>query len=149
MADICKCVCVCRYMDDVLIESSGENDVDGSHGSCKDHQPLRDSFSEFKSAFESRIQDGLKSLPPDSVQVLQSQLQQLRTTLLVPPLPDTPLAITRTRGRSSTVLSSSSELINLRREVENLRHVQRDSERLSAQVIDSQVSGCVNRCGCG
>jgi len=126
----------CRCNGDVLTSQEESDIVDGFE---EDHQPFRDSFMEFKSTFESQLQDDLMSLPSDTIELLQSRLQQLHKTLLTPPLPDTPLAVARTRGRSSTMLSSNSELMNLRREVENLRHVQRDSEQLSAQAIDSQV----------
>ena len=120
--------------------ASHEDTIDSCDGG-NEHQLLLNSFSQFKAAFETHVHVGPGHLPPHTIQLLQSQLHNLHAALVSPPPPYTPPVVT-TRTRSSTSGSGSSEMLHLRRELESLRHVQRESERMSAQVKESQVRQC-------
>lgn len=117
------------------------------HAEDSDDQLLH-SFSDFISVFEGHIQHhGRVHLPQP--QRVADLLQELQSALLPPPKPNISPPPTyaevipysymqSSRHRSSS--SSSSELLHLRRENEKLRQVQRQSERLSAQLKESQVN---------
>lgn len=105
---------------------------------------LLQSFSDFISVFEAHVQHhGRVHLPKP--QRIADLLQELQASLVPPSVspPPTyaevvPYSYLQSRSRSS------SELLHLRRENEQLRQVQRQCERLSAQLQESQVGPWTN-----
>ena len=111
---------------------------------------LLHSFSDFISVFEAHVQHhGRVHLPQpqrvaDLLQELQSALlPPLKPSVSPPPtyaevVPSSCIMQSNIRHRHAS--ASSTELLHLRRENEKLRQVQRQSERLSAQLKESQVT---------
>lgn len=154
---ICTALCdgylyaLYRYDNDVAMtaDASREELEVCDSGGESDPQLLLRLFSDFKSAFESCVHESGEDsatlhLLPGTDQLLQSHLHQLNSALSCPCLPpySPPTAIASSSSFATArtrSLSSTSELLHLRREVESLRQVQRDCEGLSAQVKESQV----------
>ena len=105
---------------------------------------LLHSFSEFISVFEAHVQHhGHIHLPkPQHVAEVLKELQ----TALAPPKssspPPTYADVVPHSYLHSNLHRSSNELLHLRRENEQLRQIQRECERLSAQLQESQVCMC-------
>lgn len=103
---------------------------------------LLSSFSDFISVFEAHVQHhGRVHLPqPHHIAEL---LQELQVSLLpVKPSVSPPPTYTEVAPYSylhSSNRRSSTELLHLRRQNEQLRQVQRQCERMSAQLKESQV----------
>lgn len=103
---------------------------------------LLQSFSEFITVFEAHVQHhGRVHLPkPQHIAALLQELQ----AALVPPRssispPPTYTEVVPYSYLQSSARRGSIELSHLRRENEQLRQVQRQCERLSAQLQESQV----------
>lgn len=114
----------------------------------EDEQQLMHSFSEFISVFECHVQHyGRLHLPGPSSQHIAGLLKELQAALIPvkpsrnasPPPTYAEVAVPFSYLQSSA-RRSSSELLHLRRENEQLRQVQRHCERLSAQLKESQAS---------
>lgn len=103
---------------------------------------LLHSFSDFISVFESHVQHhGHVRLPQpqriaELLQELQSALLPVKPSVSPPP---TYAEVAPYSYLQSSTQRSSTELLHLRRENEQLRQVQRQCERLSAQLKESQV----------
>ena len=105
---------------------------------------LLHSFSDFISVFESHVQHhGRVHLPhPQRIGELLQELQSALKPHVSPPPRYTEVA--SYSYLHSSARRSSTELLHLRRENEQLRQVQRQCERLSAQLKESQVSGGIS-----
>ena len=119
-------------------------DCRSSTSSHEDDDQLLKSFTDFISTFESHVQQhGHVHLPhPQRVATL---LEELHSSLLPvtcnhsPPPTYTEVVTPPFSFLQSSARKSSSELLHLRRENEQLRQVQRDCEKLSALLKQTQV----------
>lgn len=103
---------------------------------------LLQSFSDFISVFEAHVQHhGRVHLPQP--QRIADLLQELQAALVPPKSSESPpptyAEVVPYSYLQSSARHISSELLHLRRENEQLRQVQRQCERLSAQLQESQV----------
>ena len=123
------------------------------HDAGSGNDQLLHSFSDFISVFEAHVQHhGRVHLPKP--QRIAELLQELQTALVPPsprpnvsPPPTYAEVVPSSYLHTSARRSSSSQVLHLRRENEQLRQVQRQCERLSAQLNESQV--CVGGGGVG
>lgn len=117
------------------------------HGLEGSDDQLLHSFSDFISVFEAHVQHhGRVHLPKP--QRIAELLQELQTALVPPPRsnvspPPTYAEVVPYSYLQSSARRSTSELLHLRRENEQLRQVQRQCERMSAQLQESQVGYCI------
>ena len=142
-----SCLWSCKYHSEMCLSVRCEHD--GSVSDGRPPQPsdsndqLLHSFSDFISVFEAHVQHhGRVHLPQP--QRVADLLQELQSALLPCPKPSvspppTYAEVVPYEHRHLSRQRSSSELLYLRRENEKLRQAQRQSERLSAQLKESQV----------
>ena len=107
---------------------------------------LLQSFYEFITVFEAHVQHhGHVHLPqPQHICDLLQELQaSLKSSHSPPPIYSEVVSTLPYSHLHSSIKRSSNELLHLRRENEQLRLTQRECERLSAQLQESQVSYAV------